>query len=41
MQDLIKEIIESSGEKISIFRLLNKDEIKIISELFGLVITSA
>lgn len=37
MQDLIKEIIESSGEKISIFRLLNKDEIKIISELFELV----
>jgi CRP-like cAMP-binding protein len=37
MQDVIKEIMESSGDKISIFRLLNKDEIKLIGELFELV----
>ena len=37
MQDIIKEIIESSGDKFSIFRLLNKDEIKVVAELFELV----
>ena len=37
MQDTIKEIIESSGDKISIFRLLNHDEIKMVGELFELV----
>ena len=37
MQDIIKEIIESSGDKISIFRLLNKDERLLIAELFELV----
>jgi len=37
MQDIIKEIIESSGAKISIFRLLGKDEIKMVAELFELV----
>ena len=37
MQDIIKEIIESSGVKFSIFRLLNKDEIKMVAELFELV----
>ena len=37
MQDVIKEIMESSGDKISIFRLLNKEEIKLIGELFELV----
>lgn len=37
MQDIIKEIMESSGDKISIFRLLDKDERKKIAELFQLV----
>ena len=37
MQEIIKEMMESSGDKISIFRLLNKDERKMISELFELV----
>ena len=37
MQDIIKEIIESSGDKFSIFRLLNNDEIKVVAELFELV----
>jgi len=37
MQDIIKEIIDSSGDKISIFRLLNKDERIMIGELFELV----
>ena len=37
MQDIIKEIVESSGAKISIFRLLGKDEIKMVAELFELV----
>ena len=37
MQDIIKEIIESSGDKVSIFRLLNKDEINMVAELFELV----
>jgi len=37
MQDTIKEMMESSGDKISIFRLLNKDERKLIGELFELV----
>ena len=37
MQDIIREIMESSGDKISIFRLLNKFEIKLIAELFDLV----
>ena len=37
MQDIIKEIMESSGDKISIFRLLNRDERKMIGELFHLV----
>lgn len=34
MQDLIKEIIETSGEKISILRLLDDDERKMIGEQF-------
>jgi len=37
MQDMIKEIMESAEDKISIFRLLNKDERKMIGELFELV----
>ena len=37
MQDIIKGIMELSGDKISIFRLLNKDERKEIGELFKLV----
>ena len=37
MQDIIKEIIESSGDKISIFRLLSMEEIKMIGDLFKLV----
>jgi CRP-like cAMP-binding protein len=37
MQEIIKEIIESSGDKISIFHLLNKDEIKMVAKLFELI----
>lgn len=37
MQDIIKEIIESSGDKISIFRLLNMEERKMFGDLFELV----
>jgi len=37
MQNIIKNTIESSGDKISIFRLLDKDEINKIAELFKLV----
>ena len=37
MHDIIKEIIESSGDKISIFRLLDTDEEKMIGDLFELV----
>ncbi len=37
MQNIIKNTIESSGDKISIFRLLDKDEINKIAELFQLV----
>ena len=37
MQEIIKEIVESSDDKISIFRFLNKDEIKMVGELFELV----
>ena len=37
MQEAIKEIIDSSGDKISIFRLLDKDEINRVGELFRLV----
>jgi len=36
MQNIIKNTIESSGDKISIFRLLDKDEINKIAELFQL-----
>jgi CRP-like cAMP-binding protein len=37
MHDIIKEIIASSEDKISIFRLLDKDEKKMIGNLFELV----
>jgi CRP-like cAMP-binding protein len=37
MQDINEEIVESSGDKISIFRLLNKDEKKKVGRLFELV----
>jgi CRP-like cAMP-binding protein len=37
MHDIIKEIIASSEDKISIFRLLDKDEEKMIGNLFELV----
>jgi CRP-like cAMP-binding protein len=37
MHDIIKEIIASSKDKISIFRLLDKDEEKMIGNLFELV----
>ena len=37
MHDIIKEIIASSKDKISIFRLLDKDEKKMIGNLFELV----
>lgn len=37
MHEIIKEIIDSSGDKISIFRLLNNKERKLIGELFKLV----
>lgn len=32
MQDIIKEIIENTGDKISIFRLLSSEERKMIAE---------
>jgi CRP-like cAMP-binding protein len=41
MQDTIKEIIETSGDKISIFRLLNYSEINMIGEFFELAIHPA
>ena len=37
MQGTIKEIIESSGDKISIFRLLDREELNMVGELFRLV----
>ena len=37
MPGIIKEIIESSGDKISIFRLLNMEERKMFGDLFELV----
>ena len=37
MNDVIKEIMESSGDKISIFRLLDSQEMKKIGEYFDLV----
>ena len=37
MQDVIKEIMDSCGDKITIFRLLNTEERRMIGELFKLV----
>jgi CRP-like cAMP-binding protein len=37
MSDMIQEIIEASGDKISIFRLLDKEERKRLAECFELV----